>query len=47
MIDYNIPWKIPYCKLHIIPNIINEKIPGYPFSYEFIGQTLYNTMQDV
>ena len=36
LIDQNIKWGVPYCKMHLVPEIQNEQMEGYPFSYEFI-----------
>jgi len=45
MIDRYMSDHIPYCKLHLIPQIENDKIPKYPFSYEFVAQSMYNGLQ--
>ena len=40
-IDEHMPWGVPYSKLYLVPKITNDKIPTYPFSYEFLSQTLF------
>ena len=46
LIDSNVPNNLQCYKLYLIPNITNEKIKNYPFSYEFIGQCLYNGVSE-
>jgi len=36
------PSGVKYTKLHLIPQVENELIDGFPFSYELVGQSLYN-----
>ena len=36
------PHGIRYSKLYLVPQIENELIEGFPFSYELLGQSLYN-----
>ena len=33
---------LKYSKLVLIPEIYNKKVKDFPFSYEFIAQTLHN-----
>lgn len=42
LIDQNVPYGVPYCKLQIIPDITNKYIHSFPFSYEMIAQTIFN-----
>ena len=45
MIDKHMDWDIPYSKVYLVPEIKNEKMPGFPFSYEFVAQTLYHSLK--
>ena len=37
MIDQNMPWGIPYCKIHLLPECKGPKMEDFPFSYEFVA----------
>ena len=41
MIEKNLPTGVKYSKIYLVPQITNETIENYPFSYEFLGQVLY------
>lgn len=37
LIDQIMPWGVAYCKLHLTPEIVNEKVKDFPVSYEFMA----------
>jgi len=42
IIDQKMPSGLKYTKLYLIPEIENDLIPDYPFSFEMVGQCLLN-----
>ena len=45
LIDENMPWGMRYSKISLVPEIVSERIKRYPFSYEFVAQTILNDSQ--
>ena len=42
LIDEQMPAGVDYVKVYLVPQIQQATVPGYPLSYECIGQCLYN-----
>ena len=42
LIDEQMPTGVEYAKVYLVPLIQQATVPGYPLSYECIGQCLYN-----
>ena len=45
LIDLAVAPGTEYCKIHLVPEMKNELIKSFPFSYEFLGQCLYSGKQ--
>ena len=43
-IDENMPSGVEYSKLYLIPEITKQKLPYYPFSYQFVAQCVHNSL---
>ncbi len=42
MIDEHMFFGIPYSKLYLVPELKNEKVEEFPFSYEFVASSVIN-----
>jgi hypothetical protein len=42
LIDENMPSGVLFCKVYLIPEIKNDTIKGYPFSYQFLTHCLFS-----
>lgn len=44
IVDDSVPHSLEYTKLYLLPEVKNENVPNYPFSYQFFAQCLSNGM---